>query len=231
MDNPIHALTLFGILTAVFHLPVLWVLLKCPDRMPVDKNLWKRRWKTTDYLWLGLGGLGLLTATDEVARLVADVELKGALHYEGYAGTLELAQTMSRISPNIQSSSPPTFAWFQDTLDLLPKGDAHRDAAREQISQGDRDNAKQNLEAAASAYKTFLDKHRKPEETVYPDDASAIRKAIQDRADNIERLQSLLMRTERGETANILAFLSPVLLAFGLSIRIAKVSAELLVER
>lgn len=222
---------IFGVSLLLFHIPVAWVWFR-KDHLPANPKSWKKKWELTDYLWLGLCTLSVITAANEVTKMFSRGEIAGLLPYSGVSGVVEHAQTFRDSALRCRDPrKDEVVAWFNDGIEAANVGDPLLEEAKQLLADGKGNDALQKLEEASAVYQGFLNKHKAiSDDMPAAYDARITRRGVKDRYQQTVRLKAAYLRTQQGEVEATLVVLSPALLAIGLAIRFAKVSSRVLID-
>lgn len=227
-----YTFLVFLLLLALFHIPIIRVIFFTPNGLPTDPKKWKKNCEKADYLWLILSTLALITAANEVTRMLSNVEVSTLLPYVGHSGVLEHAKTFRESAERtIHPLRNDSVKWFDDGIAAVTNGDNLLKEAKQMLREEKGENAVEKLEQAMSAYGTFLDKHKSiSNEAPAAYDARLLRNAVEDRHRHTGEIINSYVRTRKRDGEKLLILFSPLILAVGLAVRFAKVSAKVLVD-
>ena len=184
-------------------------------------------------LWLSIAALSLITLPNEFLRVVRGNELN-----------LELGQhywedVESRIGDDIRylkhwtddsEEYDAALQWYGEARFAAENGVP---ALREGIAlldEGDGYSALTKLRQAQANFDSFISSHSdNMPQFPSPYDASEVMQQFQHNSDHAAELERLFLESEVGGFEALLQFLSPYLLGIALGLRLAKVSAKVLV--
>jgi hypothetical protein len=217
---------------AVAHIPVLYGQ-RLRRRGRFDAVKWKRWWEASDYLWLGLTVLGLLAATGEVRRMIGLDDLKTSraraescvsIAMTNASASREVLQ-LQRLppdTPGLAEADKALSAATQRAYDAFPLwNDANSSISTTQEEQAPSllDRAREKYDAMISAAAGIPDRWADQRRRLQAD-ASQARSCMRD-------VKDALARSRKDNLNAMLTMFAPWILAAGLALRFAKVTAKL----
>lgn len=226
-------LTTFAVFLAcmlIAHIPV-WYGQHQKRRGRFNEATWKRRWEASDYLWLALTTLGLFGVTGEARRMVGVNDLKNArVRAEDHVH--RAIQSASAARSGLQVS-PPDVPGIKQALEAMRE--AERSAvsafpdwgdANSSISTTEEDKVASLLDRAIEKYDTaIMAAGGIPDQ--WADERQRIQTDIRQARDCMRDVKDALARSRKDDFDALLTAFAPWILAAGLALRFAKVTAKL----
>ena len=217
MELPLTArlawtLGVFAFCTIIFHALFIYV-------WRLDKIAWKR----TDYVWLGLAALGLLSAAADVRRMIAPALVRTEEDRVGSAYDDARDQAHFLTGPSVclkfkrSEWSPPGMDESQRVYD-------------EACAYGRRLYSGLPPKAPASPDAVKLPARSEVRDEVLSESFSIFDRAWRKYVAANRRLEKAKLAGERTEIETFLSIVAPFLLAVALALRITKVTGEIRLE-
>jgi hypothetical protein len=210
LQSPTYALALLIALTVLLHVALVW-------GRPRSSVFWKR----SDYVWLALVGVGLLSGAGDVRRFIrgsaVDVQVaRAAFDFRFLKDHVEAAEAVyCRASQGAQK-----------TTGTLDEGDRERAQLCRWYGEI---RLKLPAKVGPEVPEIVL-----PQAGKGPESQSAqasVRKILRSYEDSRAEIARLRQGTERTELDSLLLALSPLALISGLALRLTKATAEVRMER
>ena len=218
MDSLRAGLVAFGICCLMAHVPVV---LGCLSRRRSGHRpaIWKKCWEASDYVVLLLALVGLVGATTEVRKAFALSELRDDMRLL-LPDPSSTSDTMAKLAGTDQ---------WAHLAEANRRGYEHHQAARIALDQQAFEKAGRELEAERDAYSAFLSTSpATPDAQAVQGEEVVFRARMADRMAAAEKSIAIFHRVSRTPAERAITEMSPLLLAAGLAVRTAKVTAKLL---
>jgi hypothetical protein len=223
-------LIVFAACLLVAHLPV-WYGQHLKRRNRFNDTKWKRGWEKSDYLWLALAAVGLVGATGQVRRMVAQKDLEAA--------RLRAERQVDSAWRNIDSITQPlTMPSDSPATGRAAEGlraagtSAHAawmgwEQTNGNIGYREQYTVPASLDAICGKYRTIEASIERVENAEWADACRLVRDEASQAREAVEAVKDAVLRSREGDLDAALTTFAPWILAAGLALRFAKVTAKL----
>jgi hypothetical protein len=223
-------------LLILLHLPIVWVRSSVRGRQwhAIHEVEWKKYWEGSDYVWLLFSLLGVLSLAGDASRVLSQNQLNLRAQYLGYERdrfyverVLDWLGQLPREEPGYVQAGE----WLYDAQEVAEAANERIATAQSLFENEKADEAAEVLREAQTLYEEFLVRRSSSlPELPFSDDAPNIVANFQENLAYVNELLMLYEGTRRAEPETTFFFLSPLLLAIAVAIRIAKVTAKVFVD-